>query len=198
MHFELHWYYQKQLGYDDDQNCKNLPLTFWHYFWWKGPEDTGLALTCLNGGCTMKKFEYVETTIVQRGCAEKSDQKQIRQKYWGKFFLESKDLIFRRRLQFGPNRWHLGLLSFSNEIYSMSFENQIYMRYKVPVTLNVLNISSQYANFRGQLPLVLCRRWQKCSKYCNTCIRIYVILIGKEMNECYSTSILNVLSTEVG
>ena len=56
---------------------------------WKGPQDTGLALTCLNGGCSMKKFEYVETTIVQRGCAEKSDQKQIRQKYWGKFFLES-------------------------------------------------------------------------------------------------------------
>ena len=77
----------------------------------------------------MKKFEYVETTIVQRGCAEKSDQKQIRRKYWGKLFLKKVKILFSdadyNLAQTGDYLVHL--LSFSNEIYSLPFDGQIFM-----------------------------------------------------------------------
>ena len=127
-------------------------------------------------------------------CGEKWPETD-KTKILGKVFFESKDLVFRRRLQFGPNRW-LPSSSFIilkwNLFFAVWWPN-IYVKLSFSYSLY-----PQYANFQGQLLLVLCRIRHKFSKYCNTCTRIYLILIGKEMNECYSTSILNVFSTEVG
>jgi len=45
-----------------------------------GPGDSGRSITCLTGACAKWRHEYAKysETIVQRGCAEKSDGKQIK------------------------------------------------------------------------------------------------------------------------